>query len=239
MNMKKDFYLLLLLTCIFLFSSEKLLSQEKMNEHKLGNISYYTISKIEKDSLIKEFNGLIKKELGDVKYDSCVYLLNDRRVIFDMFEMQTFLFKSLFDLRDFKRLVLQIAESSVERKIIVNDSNFLNKIDLYVSFFEEEFEIVFDFNDLNDLKKLDVIISEKRGEVLKFKLSIIAIIGKYISSNMDETEWAYLREGNNLINPIVNSEDRLFEPLYISEEILYNKKSAYKYLSDLLKSSKY
>ncbi|WP_420552291.1 hypothetical protein [Tenacibaculum aiptasiae] len=207
-----------------------------MNKHILQEITYHTLTEKEKDSLLVNFKGVLNKEMSDSKYDSEVYVLNDNRIIFDMMDMKTFLFNDLDDLKNFKKLTSKIAKESVKSKIQVKDKNFIDKIDLYTTFFLNSYDL--DFSDVNELKKLDSLLeSFNEKEILKHKNSLVAIIGCFLKENVINGEWIYLKnDAVNTINPVINCDNGLFEPIYILEDIVYNKKSFFLYIDNLIKN---
>lgn len=223
------------LLTIFLLSFYSGLCQTEMTEHILRDIKFYTINQKEKNTLIKEFDGLFKEDLSDKKYSSKVYMLNDNRVIFDMVDMKIFLFSSLSDMERFKAITSEIAVENVKSQIEIKDDDFISKVYLYITFFKDSFSIDIDFNNVEDLKKIDTLIDKKEYDIIiKYKNSLVAIAGEFIRLNVKNGEWKYLVDNTNPINPVIDCHKGLFEPIYIIEEVIYNEKSLYNYVNDLL-----
>ena len=205
------------------------MSQEyKMKKIDFEKISCYIINNKEKDSLLKNNNGVLDKSLSNTEKMLEAYKLNDGKYVYDMVDIQTFMFNSVDDLKFFLKRTTEIATGSVENFIVIKDEGLLEKKDLYINFFLENYEIELEFGKLDNLRKIDLLFRENRIENItpKYNYSLTLIIGEFLKYNIADFNWSKLIIDNNkkgAFKYVLLKKNHMLEPSVILESII-NKK---------------
>lgn len=211
-----------------MFNSIYAMSQEsKMKKIDFEKISCYIINKKEKDSLLKNNNGILDKNLSDTEKMLEAYKLNDGKYVYDMVDIQTFMFNSADDLKFFLKRTTEIAIKSTKSQIDIKDENLLEKKDLYINLFLENYEIELDFEKLDHLKKIDILFRDNKIENItpKYNYSLTLIVGEFLNYNITDFSWSKLiiDNRNSTFKYILLKNNQMLEPAVILESII-NKK---------------
>lgn len=198
----------------------------KMKKIEFENITMYSISEKEMKDLLREYKGFLDNELTNSETSCNVYNLDNRKVIYEMIGLQSFLFNSQNDLQYFLKRTTEIATGSVKRKFEIKDENFIDKKELYVKLFIQEFGLELDFKNINDLKKVDEIFKKVdiKNIVPKYNYSLVAIVGEFLKSNMKNADWKSLKVSDDTpIRYVIYGGRNLQDPSSVLESIIYNK----------------
>lgn len=220
MIMKKtDFLFTILFFCL---SSIK--SQSIMQKKTMFDINFHLISAKEKDSLINTFRGVFDNENSNLDVGDSLFVLNDGRIIYEMTDIKTFLFQNKQEFKSYVDKSVQLGLESTKSRIIIKDEKFIQKRDLYVELFNSTYSLELEPKDIKTLSKVDSILNSiNEQDILKFKLSIIAIIGEYISHNCKEAIWKYLNHPSAGKIPILIANGTIIEPVKIFEVQFYDQ----------------
>ncbi len=214
----------LIVSASIVFLGVHLKAQDKMKKKFFGGITFYEISDQERDVLLA--GGSSSEEYkADLIYD-----LADGRVIYEMKYVKNYLFNSR---RDFDLFIEKIEHPQGIGGLLqtythpIEDDRFIEKREMYVAFFVDQYNVEIDVSSLDELDKLDDLLNELTLEELKeYRLSIIALIGDSIVSNFEGARWVYL----NIPNPqgerapvIIIKGKTLIDPASVYYEE-YNKK---------------
>lgn len=198
----------------------------KMKKIKFENITMYSISEKEMKDLLKKQKGVLDENLTNLESSCNVYNLDNGKVIYEMVKLQSFLFDSKNDLQYFLKRTNEIATGSVKRKFEIKDENFIDKKELYIELFTQEFDLKLDFKNIDDLKKVDKIFKKVdiKNIVPKYNYSLIAIVGEFLKSNMNNVNWKSLKVSDDTpIRYVIHGGKNLQDPSSILESIIYNK----------------
>jgi len=201
-------------------------SQVGMKEKNFSGIKYFELTNKERQAILED-KILVTREESNGDY---IYRLSDDRVVYEMKDIVTFLFTTEDDFDNYMKItgspepldeILQTFTHPIK------DSSFIEKRELYITFFAGELELNIDISDIEDLSKVDVELNNLSIEELKkYRLSIIALIGEFIVTNLHGAEWKYLNIPNpqKERSPVVMVDSKtLINPASIFYEE-YNKK---------------
>lgn len=212
----------ILTSIVFLFFYSLVVnSQAIMQKQTKFDIEFYLISSKEKDSLMHRFNGSKDTITSEIDPGDFLYLLNDGRVIYEMPGIKSFLFT---DFGDYKKYILgsvNLAESSKKNNTGINDGDFIEKVNVYVEKFMNEYSITSEINKTEIIRQIDVVLGSLSDfEIKRNRLSIIALIGELISQNLRFASWHYFNDPVNGKIPVILAEGLLIEPIKIFEKKL-------------------
>ncbi|RUT67791.1 hypothetical protein D0817_24565 [Flavobacterium cupreum] len=211
----------------------------QMTKKTFYEIEFFILKEKDKKSILLSSKDFIQKK---VKGDN-IYELADGRIIYEMIGIEIYLFQNKEDFNYFEVKCEEIANESVKRKTEIKDLNFIEKRFLYIDFFKQAYNIDFKTSDLNSLIKLDDLLNTlKKEDVLKYRLSIIAIIGESIISNTKEGKWRNFQISKNVNIPAIFVQGSVIDPVEIFDNQIFtksdkrNKISISNYLKKLIKS---
>lgn len=187
----------ILFGCIFSCFCTLIHSQHVMKEKSFLNFKYFELSDKEKDSILTKAAGYMKEEQrGDY-----IYKLPNGKVIFEMKGIANYLFETE------KVFTTYIEASSKPQNTSsllftyshpIKDTSFIEKREMYIAFFAGEYEIEFDLADERTLEKVSNLLNQiDNQQIKKYRLSLIALLGEFIVSNVEGAEWKYI----NIPNP--------------------------------------
>jgi hypothetical protein len=168
-----------------------------MKEKTFLNFKYFELSDKEKDSILVKATDFTKEELkGDF-----IYKLPDGKVIFEMKGV----FNYLFEATDVFEGYLQAINNPQEEGNLlytyshpIKDTSFIEKREMYIVLLAGEFGIEFDLTDERTLEKVSNLLNQlDNQQIKKYRLSLIALLGEFIVSNVEGAEWKYI----NIPNP--------------------------------------
>lgn len=195
-------------------------SYSQMNKKTFYEIEYSVLTGKEKKAILTNQDvSNVKKEKGDN-----IFTLNDGRIVYEMVDVKTYLFKNIIDFNYFEKKSVELANESVGRKTAIKDLTFINKIPFYIELFKQRYSLDFDPNDLNSLKKVDnVLNSIERQNILKFRRSIIAIIGESIVLKTEDGKWKNFQINKNTNIPAIFAKGSVIDPVAIFDYEFYEK----------------
>ena len=149
-----------------------------------------------------------------------IYGLADSSYLYQ-YTMGGYLFSHLSELNSFlneeRRKILEF-----DMKYQRFDTSFVSKIDKLIRVFEERYSIQFNFSALSSLKKLDSAINNNVVDLNENYCTIVAIVGKYFTENVEGAVWMNQQWGKGII-PIIQNKTTLYSPVDIVEENLNRK----------------
>lgn len=168
-----------------------------MKEKTFLNFKYFELSDKEKDSILVKATDFTKEELkGDF-----IYKLPDGKVIFEMISIANYLFETE---RIFEGYMEASSKPQHPDGLLftyshpIKDTSFIEKKEMYIAFLAGEYGIEFDLTDKKTLERVSSLLNElDNREIKKYRLSLIALIGDFIVSNVEGAEWKYI----NIPNP--------------------------------------
>lgn len=173
---------------------------------------------------MNKFSGVLDEENSDVNVGDFLFILNDGRVIYEMSGIKTFLFKNKQDFKTYINKSVELALSSTKSKISVRDDKFISKRDLYIELFRSAYFLKLDTKDITTLSNVDSTLNKlSEQDILKYKLTIIAIIGEYIVQNSKDAVWQYLNHPSDGKIPIITASGTIIEPIKIFEVQFYEQ----------------
>lgn len=199
-------------------------SQTDMKKKTFKDIDYFELSDKERVKIMDEHKQIDTKGYkGDL-----IHKLANGQVIFEMKGITSFLFESEERFKKYIEITEQPQATDEELRTYshpISDSSFIEKKDMYVSFFLGQNELELDLNIIDELKKLDEVLNKMSNEdVKKYRLSLVAIIGEFISLNIEGAEWKYLNVTNSERHPVILVKDKeLVNPATIFYDE-YNRK---------------
>jgi len=217
---------MLALCFIVLIINSEVFSQNEMNQREFKDIEYLELSD-------KELKVLLAKnktvEPQNIKGDF-VYHLPGGQVLFEMRYVSSFLFSSKYDFDKY----IEKTDSPQPIDVLlqtythpIKDSSFIEKREMYITFFIGQHNTEIDVADITELDKLDDLLNGLSSEDLKkYRLSIVALIGEFITTNLEDASWTYLNIPNpqKERNPVIMvGEKKLIDPANIYYEE-YNKR---------------
>lgn len=210
------FYFILLM---FFLISRNVHSQEIMVNRKYLGIEFYKLSDAEKVQLLESANNLIVDEFDD----ETLYKLPDGRLIYEVEGANNFLFLTVDDFNkyvEYTEKPMQIGDSLQTYTHPIKDKRFIEKRDMYFSFFCGVHKVQLDVTKLEDLQKFDTVLNQlDNTEIKKYRLSIIAIVGEFLVSSCPNAEWKYI----NIPNP----EKERSPAILINNKVLTNPASIF------------
>lgn len=197
-----------------------------MKEKTFLNFKYFELSDKEKDNILVKATGFTKEELkGDF-----IYKLPDGKVIFEMKGV----FNYLFEATDIFEGYFQAVNSPQEIGNLlftythpIKDTSFIEKREMYIVFLAGEFGIEFDLTDKKTLERVSSLLNQlDNQQIKKYRLSLIALLGEFIVSNVEGAEWKYINIPNSQrerVPVIFTNGNTLVDPTTILYEE-YNKR---------------
>lgn len=214
-------------------------SQTDMKEKTFKSIEYFELSNRERVKMMGDHEPIDTKDYkGDL-----IHKLPNGQIIFEMKGITSFLFESEERFKEYIEITEQPQATDGKLRTYshpISDSSFIEKKDMYVSFFLGQTELEIDLNNIDELKKLDEVLNRMSNEdVKKYSLSLVAIIGEFISLNIEEAEWKYLNITNSERHPVILVKDKeLVDPATIFYEEYNRKSSNYAYQININKAVK-
>lgn len=202
-------------------------AQPTMKEKTFLDIKYLELSDKEKEQMLSAASGYTKAEWkGDY-----IYRLADGTVLFEMKGIATYLFETEAVFKDY------IEASEKPQRIDhllfghshpIKDTSFIEKRDMYIAFFAGEYGLEIDLTELAGLDEISRLLNQSDNEqIRKYRLSLIAIIGEFIVTNLSGAEWKYLNIPNSQkerVPVILAHEKTLINPATIFYQE-YNKRA--------------
>lgn len=211
----------LILFVFIALCSTRTYSQDEMKKKEFVGIQYFELSNKELKTVLAENNFV---EPTSIKGDY-IYQLSDGKVLFEMRDVTSFLFSSKSDFDEY------IERTETPQPIggllqtythPIKDSSFIEKREMYITFFVGQHNTEIDVADAEELDKLDAVLNGLSNEELKkYRLSIVALIGEFITTNLEGAYWTYLNIPNpqKERSPVVMVDDKiLIDPANIFYE---------------------
>lgn len=179
-----------------------------MKKKAFKDIDYFELSDNERLKIMGGHKPVDTKEYkGDL-----IHKLANGQVVFEMKGITSFLFESEERFKKYIELTEQPQATDDKLRTYshpIGDSRFIEKKDMYVSFFLGQTELEIDLSVIDELKKLDVVLNRMSTEdVKKYRLSLVAIIGEFISLNIEGAEWKYLYITSSERHPVILIKDK-------------------------------
>lgn len=201
-----------------------------MKEKTFLNFKYTELSNKEKDSMLVKARAYTKEEFkGDF-----IYKLLDGQVIFEMKSIANYLFET-------EKIFTSYMEATSKPQITngllftyncpIKDTAFIEKKEAYIALFTAKYNIELDLTDKKTLVKISNLLNKlDNQQIKKYRLSLIALIGEFIVSNVKGAEWKYI----NVLNPqkerapiiLINGKTLIDPSTILYEE--YNKRESNK-----------
>ena len=197
-------------------------SYSQMNKKKFFDIDFFILTKNEKKIILNnKADFTLRVEKGDN-----IYTLNDGRIIYEMLDVKTYLFNNITDFNYFESKCIEIANEETKSKTEVKDLKFIEKRFLYIDFFKQAYGIDFNLNDLKSIKTIDDLLNSlNKEDILKYKLSIIAVIGELIILNSDSKDgkWKDFQIKKDIFTPMIFVKGSVIDPVKIFDNEFYEK----------------
>ena len=208
----------------------------EMKERTFLRFKYLELSEKEKERILLEASShTIEERNGDY-----VYRLPNGNVIFEIKDITNYLFESDVVFEEY------FQASGKPQKIDtllhgqshpIKDTAFIEKLEMYITFFTGEHGMEIDLKDSTSLEKIDQLLNRMGSQELrKFRLSIIALVGEFIVANVAGSEWKYLNipsSRKERVPVILVNEKTLINPASVFYEEFNKKESNERYQINL------
>lgn len=197
-----------------------------MKKIEFERITLYSLSVKEMEKFLQDYKGVLNKELTDKEKLCNIYNLNDDRIIYEMIDLNCYLFSNINDFKEFKIKASELSKNSNKSKFEIKDENFISKRDLYINLFCQNLDLNINFKNIDDLKKIDSLFrkNDVNDIIPKYNYSLIAIVGEFLKNNIENSEWKRLQiNENSFAKYILYWGNDIQVPSDVLEEIVYNK----------------
>lgn len=191
-----------------------------MKTENFHGIEMFILSRKETKKYITENNGVFDMGFSRITRVP-TYVFPDKKHLYD-FSDHAFLFNSKEDLLEFKKKSLELADMEFETNNSIDlGADFVENTDSLIAKFETEYNIRFDFNQIQNLKNIDSIINKSSNNDRfrnEFKISLIAIVGKFLIHNLDKANW-FISNINGRWEAVITDVDmKTYYPMNIVEK---------------------
>jgi hypothetical protein len=157
------------------------------------------------------------KYLNSNEYEYKIFMLSDSSYLYQ-YVMGGYLLANLSQLNVFLNEKAN-EKLRYEKKFKRFNADFILKTDSLISAFANSYRVQLNFLAMNDLKKIDDMINKDVFSLDDYYCTIVAVVGKYFTSNIENAIWINQMWPKGII-PVVQNSKTLFSPVDIVEETL-------------------
>jgi hypothetical protein len=195
-----------------------------MKEELYHGIKMYKLSGRETKKYILNNKGAFDPEFSKSNR-IYTYVFQNGSYLYD-FNAHAFLFTTKEDLLKFNSITNELADKELNaQKIDHLDAKFIKNVNSLIFDFELFYKLKFDFDKLDDLKRLDSLINhlkDKKSFKITWKYNLIAIVGQFLIGQLKTANWA-VHTINGVSDVIISDgQVNLYDPIHIvDKEINY------------------